>query len=92
MKLQLAISACALSLLATSAYAGYIGSGGVKEVYDAGTKSPQGHTKFVIRCNSGSRMTVYQDGSGKWFDDIGTPISDRFKGLSVQAFAEQACN
>jgi hypothetical protein len=92
MKLALLISACALSLLATSASAGYIGSGGVKEVYDAGTKSSKGHTKYVIRCNSGSRMTVYQDGSGKWFDDGGSAISDRFKNLSVRDFAEQACN
>ena len=64
-------------LVVSSAQAGRFGSGGVKETYDAGSKSCGGNTIYAVRCNSGGGDTAFQKSDGYWYDSSGNNHADR---------------
>ena len=78
-------------VLATSlVHAGRFGSGGVKETYDAGTKT-SGNTVYAVRCNSGGGSTAFQKSDGYWYDTSGNNHGDRYRNLSLSEFARKVC-
>ena len=79
-----------VTFAATSAMAGTIGSGGVNRTYDGGYKSSQGHTIYIVKCNSGGQDSVYKASNGFWFSG-GSNFGSSYKGLSLSSFASKAC-
>ncbi|MDP2430726.1 MAG: hypothetical protein Q8O33_01700 [Pseudomonadota bacterium] len=80
----------ALLCVAGVAQAGYIGSGGVREMRKA--DHADGRQYYRITCNSGGSMVLGQRNDGRWVDSSGyATISDRFDGMSVDALAREAC-
>ena len=71
------------------AFAGFIGSGGVSSVNDAGySDSTQW---YVVTCNDGKSYKIGQSSSGSWWGQSGGMLPDDFKGLSSNSAAQKAC-
>ncbi len=77
------IAAVALGIIATTAYAGRMGSGGVKRISNAGDG------RYHVYCNSGDRV-ISSVGQG-WGDGTGNSFGESYYGLSLQEAAEKGC-
>lgn len=66
-------------------------SSGLKEVYNGGYKSSQGHIIYIVRCNDGRKVSVFQDNSGWWKDGVGSKMGEQYRNLSPQSFGEKYC-
>jgi hypothetical protein len=67
-------------------------SKGVKEIYNGGSKSSQGHIIYIIKCHSGSGTSAYQDSNDWWNDSGGSNFGERYRRLSKQDFGNKYCN
>jgi hypothetical protein len=65
-------------------------SRGVKEVYNAGTKT-KGFTNYRVKCKSGSGTTVHKRSDGFWYN-VGSNMGEKYRHLSSQKFAEKYCD
>ncbi|WP_409524014.1 hypothetical protein [Nitrincola sp. MINF-07-Sa-05] len=93
MKKTMLISVMFTGLVAvSSAHAGALGSGGVKESYNAGSKSSGGQTMYRVNCNSGGGGTVFQKSDGYWYDSSGSNYGNSYRNLSLSDFARKACS
>jgi len=87
-RVLLMVLLCAAGL----AQAGYIGSGGVKELRKA--DYADGRQYYRITCNSGGSMVLGQRDDGRWVNGgmSGGTISDRFRNMSVEQLAREGCS
>ena len=77
-----------LVVLASIVYAGRLGSGGVREVRQADYES--GVQFYRLTCNNGSSTIVGQR-NGYWVDNGFSSFGDRFRNMSINEFAQSAC-
>lgn len=75
------------ALLATSASAGQIGSGGVKSIRDNGRIN--GDSSWTITCSSG--WGVVRRNGNTWTDSMANTYSNRLWSLSLNDFAREMC-
>lgn len=85
--MKLFMSALAMSLIATTAHAGQIGTGGVRSIRDNGRIN--GDQSWTITCNSG--WGVVRRKGDAWADSGGYTYSNRLWNLSLEDFAERMC-
>ena len=73
------------------ASAGFIGSGGVRDVRKA--DNINGEQYYNIICNNGGSKVLAQRSDGRWHDSDGPKwtISDKFDGMSANSLANEAC-
>jgi hypothetical protein len=64
-------------------------SKGVKEIYNAGTKT-KGFTNYRINCHSGRGKTVHKRSNGFWYDN-GSNMGESYRHLSKQDFGNKYC-
>jgi len=77
-------------LLGSIAFAGFIGSGGVRSVKDAGYFDKT--SWVIVTCNDGKSYRIGKmDGGEKWWGDMGGTLPSDFNGLSLSEASAKAC-
>ncbi|MGS2719581.1 hypothetical protein [Paraglaciecola aestuariivivens] len=66
-----------------------VSSRGVKEVYNAGTKT-KGFTNYRVNCKSRGGITVHKRSDGFWYN-VTTKTGEKYRHLSAQDFAKKYC-
>lgn len=64
-------------------------SAGVKEIYNAGTKT-KGYVNYRVKCKSGRATTVHKRSNGFWYN-VGSNIGESYRHLSQQEFGKKYC-
>jgi hypothetical protein len=85
--MRLKLVAVCLTMIATPALAGQIGSGGVQSIRDNGRIN--GDPSWTITCGSG--WGVVRRSGNAWADNTGNTYSDRLWSLSLEEFARRMC-
>lgn len=67
-------------------------SSGVKETYDGGYKSSDGHPIYIVRCIQGLKFSAFKRPNGYWFDGSGSNYGTGFRNLSLDQFAAKKCS
>lgn len=81
------VLALTTALIATTAFAGQIGTGGVESIRDNG--QIMGDPSWTITCTNG--WGVVRRHENAWADDTGNTFSDKYWSLSLEDFAERMC-
>lgn len=79
-----------LAVLGSLAFAGYIGSGGVSSVKDAGYSDKTNW--YVVTCNDGKSYKIGKmNGGSAWWGASGGQLPSDYEGLSIDSAAQKAC-
>ncbi len=64
---------------------------GVKEFYDAGTRSSKGYHNYRVKCHNGRSTTSYKGDRGYWYE-VSSNQGDKYRHLSPSNFSKKYCS
>jgi len=80
-----------LMVMGSIAFGGFIGSGGVSSVKDAGYSDKTNW--YIVTCGDGKSYKIGKMSGGEyWWGQNGGTLPSDFNGLSIDQAASKACN